>query len=120
MTAHPALEPPCMEVTGDTTSFLPEGGPDYVGLDEGAADASMADLPEVIQSLWKQLLAGYTHPIYPSPNDLRGRPLTPDEKLSLKHYIAWVDPCGTVKGYHLHAQFLQEAAQVEILSLYLV
>ena len=117
-TAHPALE--CMEVTGDTTSFLPEGGPDNVGLDEGAADASMADLPEVIQSLRKQLLAGYTHPIYPSPNDLRGRPLTPDEKLSLKHYIAWVDSRGTVKGYHLHAQVLQEAAQVEILSLYLV
>jgi hypothetical protein len=38
----------------------------------------------------------------------------------LKHYIAWVDSHGTVKGYHLHAQVLQEAAQVEILSLYLV
>jgi hypothetical protein len=63
---------------------------------------------------------GYTHPIFPSPNDLRGRPLTPDEKLSLKHYIAWVDSCGTVKGYHLHAQVLQKVAQVEILSLYLV
>ena len=122
-TAHPALEPPCMEVTDDTTratSFLHEGEPDSVDFDEGAAGASMADLPEVIQTLRKQLLAGYTHPIYPSPNDLRGRPLTPDEKLSLKHYIAWVESRGTVKGYHLHAQVLQEATQVEILSLYLV
>ena len=119
-TAHPAMEPQCMEDTGGTTSFLPEREPESVCLDEDAAGASMADLPEVIQCLRKQLLAGYTHPIYPSLNDLRGRPLTSDETLSLKHYIAWVDSRGTVKAYHLHAQVLQEAAQVEILSLYLV
>jgi hypothetical protein len=120
-TAHPAMQQ--MEDIGDTLSFLPEREPDSVGLDEvdeDVAGASKADLPEVIQCIRKQLLAGYTHPIFPSPNDLRGHPLTPEEKLSLKHYIAWVDSRGTVKGYHLHAQVLQEAAQVEILSLYLV
>ena len=59
-----------MEDTGDY-QFLPEREQDTVGLDEDEAAANMADLPEVIQCLRKQLLAGYTHPIYPSPNDLK-------------------------------------------------
>ena len=87
--------------------------------DDAAVTASAADPPEVIQRLRKQLLAGYAPPIYPPVNDTRGRELSPAEKLSLKHYIAWVDSHGTVKGYHLHAQVLQEATQMEILSLYL-
>ncbi|KAH9030874.1 hypothetical protein EDB83DRAFT_2168704, partial [Lactarius deliciosus] len=35
-------------------------------------------------------------------------------------YVAWVDSRGTVKGYKLHAQVLQEATGAEILSLYMV
>jgi hypothetical protein len=49
-----------MEDIGDTLSFPSEREPDTVGLDEDVAGASMADLPEVIQCLQKQLLAGYT------------------------------------------------------------
>ena len=46
--------------------------------------------------------------------------LTSAEELSLKHFMAWVDARGTVKAYSLHAQVLQEATNIEILSLYMV
>ena len=78
----------------------------------------IADLPEVVQKLQKQLLSHYTHPNHPPLMDPRGHLLTPDEELSLKHYIAWVDSRGTVKAYNLHAQVLQEATGLTILSLY--
>ena len=104
-----------------TNSSLPDVELDSVNPDKDdvAVAASAADLPEVIQRFQKQLLAGYAPSIYPAVNDPRGCELTPAEKLSLKHYLAWVDSHGTVKGYHLHAQILQEATQMEILSLYL-
>ncbi|EGO05145.1 hypothetical protein SERLA73DRAFT_38022, partial [Serpula lacrymans var. lacrymans S7.3] len=35
-------------------------------------------------------------------------------------YIAWKKSNGTVKAYELHAQVLQQATQLEILSLYAV
>ncbi|KAF8264715.1 hypothetical protein EI94DRAFT_1805430 [Lactarius quietus] len=109
---HPALEQ--SSNIQDTNSSLPDGELDCANPneDDAAVAASAADLPEVIQRLWKQLLAGYAPSIYPPLNDSRGRELTSAEKLSLKHYIAWVDSCGTVKGYHLHAQVLQEATQI--------
>jgi hypothetical protein len=104
---HPILEPisnaenPLLE-TDDADTFTP-----------GAAD-----LPEVIQLLQKQLLSNYTPPNHPPIIDPRGRSLTEAEVLSLKHYLAWVDSHGTVKAYSLHAKVLEEAANVEILSLY--
>jgi hypothetical protein len=42
------------------------------------------------------------------------------EVLSLKHYLAWVDSCGTVKAYGLHAKVLEEVGNVELLTLYKV
>ena len=58
---HPALE--CTSNTGGANSSLPEREIDSVDLDEDAAVSdNVADLPEVIQRLQKQLLAGYTHP----------------------------------------------------------
>ena len=115
---HPALK--CTPNTGGANSSLSEREIDSVNLDEDAAVSdSVADLPEVIQRLRKQLLAGYTHPNHPSINDSRGRLLNPAEELSLRHYIAWVDSHGTVKGYRLHAQVLQKATGIEILSLYM-
>ncbi|KAI9431378.1 hypothetical protein H4582DRAFT_1782979, partial [Lactarius indigo] len=77
-------------------------------------------IPEVVRRLQTQLLSGYIPPNHPPIDDPRGRTPTPDEVLSLKHYIAWVDSRGTVKAYKLHAQVLQEATGTEILSLYMV
>jgi hypothetical protein len=52
-------------------------------------------LPDVVARLQKQLLAGYTCPIYPPINDSRGCTLTESEELSLKLYMVWVDSHGT-------------------------
>jgi hypothetical protein len=106
---HPILEPvsivenPLLEAdSADSDTFTP-----------GAAD-----LPEVIQLLWKQLLSNYTPPNHPPIIDPRGCPLTEVEVLSLKHYLAWVDSRGTVKAYGLHAKVLEEVGNVELLTLY--
>jgi hypothetical protein len=80
----------------------------------------IADVPEVVRRLQKQLLNGYTHPNHPAVNDPRQCPLTETEELSLKHYIAWVDSHGTVRAYNAHAQVLHQAKGIDILSLYLV
>ena len=83
--------------------------------------ACPADLPEAVWKLQKQLLAGYRPPNHPPINDPRGcHLLTEFEELSLKHFMAWVDSHGTVKAYSLHAQILQKATNIEILSLYMV
>ena len=87
---------------------------------DDASFASTADVPEVVRRLQKQLLNGYTHPNHPPIHDPRHRPLTEVEELSLKHYLAWVDSHGTVKAYNSHAQVLQQAQGIEILSLYSV
>ena len=36
----------------------------------------------------------------------------------MKHYVAWKKSNGTVLAYKVHAQVLQSAAEIEILSLY--
>ena len=77
-------------------------------------------MPDVVQRLQKQLLAGYTLSPYPPIKNPHAYAPTESDKLSLKHYITWVDSCETVKAYSLHAQVLQEAANIEILSLYRV
>jgi hypothetical protein len=105
---HPILEP---VLNADNSANLDE---------DDSFTSSAADLPEVVQKLQKQLLSGYTPPNHPPIIDLIGRPLTSDEMLSLKHYLAWVDSHGTVKAYGLHAKVLEETTGAEILSLYKV
>jgi hypothetical protein len=113
---HPAVVPP-----SDTNGSPSEREPDSVDFDENEdSAASAADLPEVVQELRHQLLSGYSSPNHPPIDDPRGRLPTPAEELSLRHYIAWVDSRGTVKAYSLHAQVLQDATGIEILSLYMV
>jgi Transposase family tnp2 len=113
---HPILNP---------VSTAPERETDCANLDEDvttpSSTASLAtDVPEVVQKLREQLLSNYTHPNHPPLIDHTGHLLTPAEKLSLRHYIAWVDSRGTVKAYNLHAQVLHEATAIDILSLYMV
>jgi hypothetical protein len=115
---HPALAP--ASNVGGADNSLPEREPDSRDLDEEDFVDSGADLPEVVKKLQLQLLSGYKPPNHPSiDDDPRGRSLTSAEELSLKHYIAWVDSRGTVKAYRLHAQVLQQATGLEILSLYM-
>jgi len=75
-------------------------------------------LPDTLIQLRKLLLGEYSLPLVP-PNSVSGpKILSASEKYSLKHYVAWKSSNGTVKAYKLHAQVLQEAADVEILSLH--
>ena len=122
---------PCLEPTSKGGSHISDHGSLHtqVADDDDTADAAawpesdaadVAPVPDIIQKLQKQLLAGYTLPHYPPINNPQAHALTESEELSLKHYITWVDSHGTVKAYGLHAQVLQEAANIEILSLYRV
>jgi hypothetical protein len=131
---HPILEVPLEALTDefDTAELYPaqdapadnsppEMEQGHVDLDQDdVTSAGTADVPEVVKRLRKQFLNGYTHPNHPPIDEARCRPLTEVEELSLKHYIAWVDSRGTVKAYHVHAQVLQQAKGIDILSLYLV
>jgi hypothetical protein len=60
-------------------------------------------LPESLTLLRKELLLDYKYPINP-PNSAPMPLLTPCQKLSLKHYIAWKRSNGTVKAYGFHAE----------------
>jgi hypothetical protein len=119
---HPCLESP------SKGSPISEPGSlhlrDLDGADPDGDTNAAANLPDNVQDivgrLQRQLLAGYTHPLFPPINDSRGGTLTESEELSLKHYMAWVDSHGTVKAYSLHAGVLQKATDIEILSLYMV
>jgi hypothetical protein len=118
---HPCLETTedvCLNISDQDT--LHAGGPDGVDLDNDTNAAYAEDLPDFVKRLQEQLLAGYTPPNHPSVDDPRGYTLTESEEHSLRHYIAWVDSCGTVKAYNLHAAVLQDAAKIEILTLYKV
>jgi hypothetical protein len=48
------------------------------------------------------------------------QPLSESEKLSFEHYIAWRRSNGTVLAYESHADVLQKATGIEILSLHSV
>ena len=118
---HPSLDTSnnCPNVSDHTSLHM--GDPDSVDWDDNSNILHVEDdLPDVVQRLQKQLLAGYTLPNHPSVNDPRDYTLTKSEEISLRHYIAWVDSRGTVKAYNLHAEVLQKAANVEILTLYMV
>jgi hypothetical protein len=120
---HPCLESPsegCPNISEPGSSHM--GDLDSADLDNDTnAVANLPDIvPDVVARLQRQLLAGYTPPIYPPIDDSRGGTLTESEELSLKHYMAWVDSHGTVKAYRLHAEVLQKATDIEILTLYMV
>ena len=113
---------PAMVLHPDNDGSLSERERDSVDLDEEEYFyASSPDLPEVVKRLQEQLQSGYKRPNHPPVNDLRDHwdSLTKAEKLSLKHFIAWVNSRGTVKAYTLHAKVLQEETCTEILSLYM-
>ena len=118
---HPCLETPednNPDISGGASLHM--GTLDNVDLNNPTAVYAEDHIPDFIHRLQKQLLAGYTLPNHPSVNDPRDHTLTESEKISLRHYIAWVDSRGTVKAYNLHAEVLKEAANVEILTLYMV
>ena len=115
---------PCLETPGDVGLNISDqedvhmGDPDSVNLDNDTNAACADDLPDLVKRLQEQLLAGYTAPYSPSAHG--GYTLSESEEHSLRHYIAWVDSRGTVKAYNLHAKVLQDAAKIEILTLYKV
>ena len=119
--SHPSLDTSNNYPNVSDHTSLHMGGPDSVDLDDNSNIVHVESvLPDFVQRLQKQLLAGYTLPNHPLVNDPRDYTLTESEKISLRHYIAWVDSRGTVRAYNLHAEVLQEAANVEILTLYMV
>jgi hypothetical protein len=77
-------------------------------------------LPDSLHALQKQLLGDYTLPPHPPASAAPPQALTEPELLSLRHYIAWFKSNGTVQAYNLHAQNLNIASGLPILSLYAV
>ena len=69
-------------------------------------------------ALKSKLLGDYTTPAECPDTVSAPRELTSSEVLTLKHYIAWKKSNGTVLAYKLHAQVLQSANDVEILTLH--
>lgn len=111
---HPCLKPPskgCPNISEPGSLHMRDlDGADPDEDTNATYAANLPDIvPDIVARLWRQLLAGYTHPIYPPINDSIGGTLTASEELSLKHYMAWVDSRGTVKAYSLHAEVLQKA-----------
>ncbi|TFK72254.1 hypothetical protein BDN72DRAFT_763557, partial [Pluteus cervinus] len=76
-------------------------------------------VPASVLKLREELLGDYKCP-KDSPQYIPMQPLTPEEELSLKHYIAWKESNGTVKAYGLHGKVLSQATNISILSLYKV
>ncbi|TEB20525.1 hypothetical protein FA13DRAFT_1800833 [Coprinellus micaceus] len=81
-------------------------------------ESAFFDPPPSVQKLQENLLGGYEPPPQPPPSPFELEPLTEEEKLSLRHYIAWRRTNGTVRAYKEHAEVLQDASGIEILSLY--
>jgi hypothetical protein len=99
-----------------------QGGINFTGADndEDEIEETMEthfNLPASLTELQKKLLGGYTTPKECPDSVYAPRDLTPSEMLSFWHYIAWRKSNGTVLAYKLHAQVLQHANAVEILSL---
>ena len=120
---HPCLETPedsSLKISGQGSLHIGIEDSDSVNLDNDSSAACADNLPDLVKRLQEQLLAGYIIPNHPSVDDPRAHKLSKSEEHSLRHYIAWVDSCGTVKAYNLHAEVLRDAAQIEILTLYKV
>ena len=89
--------------------------------DDGGEDSeTYFNLPSSLEELKTKLLRGYSTPAECPDTISAPKELTSSEMLSLKHYIAWKKSNGTVLAYRLHAQILQSATDVEILTLHSV
>ncbi|KAF8333783.1 hypothetical protein F5887DRAFT_893111, partial [Amanita rubescens] len=73
--------------------------------------------PREREMLQQKLKGEYTCPTDVPLGLIPPRQLSVTERLSLQHYIAWQKSNGTELAYILHAQVLQDATNVEILSL---
>lgn len=90
--------------------------------DEAFSDS---ELPSVLSTpaldcLKAKLLGDYKCPARPPAASFTIAPLSPIERLSLLHYIAWQTSGGSVKAYKLHAKVLGDATGQSILSLFRV
>jgi hypothetical protein len=75
--------------------------------------------PDCIKAMQRELLLD--HKPLPKPSEpFVVEPLTASESLSLRHYIAWKNSNGTVRAYNEHRAVLQDATNMEVLSLYKV
>ena len=94
---------------------------DFDNFFDDAEEDVYISLPESVTSLRKVLLGNYQCPSNP-PSSLgptsKDQILTPSQRISLKHYVAWKKSNGTVKAYSLHAADLKEASGYDILSLH--
>ncbi|TEB19113.1 hypothetical protein FA13DRAFT_1802606 [Coprinellus micaceus] len=73
-------------------------------------ESAFFDRPPSVHKLQENLLGGYEPPPQPPPSPFELEPLTEEEKLSLRHYIAWRRTNGTVRAYKEHAEVLQDAS----------
>ena len=108
------------EGSGDETDDVDENIPNLLDshVDDLLFESAFFDPPPSVHKLRESLLDGYEPPPHPPSNPFEIEPLTDDEKLSLGHYIAWRRTNGTVRAYREHAEVLQDASGIEILSLY--
>jgi hypothetical protein len=91
---------------------------DLNGISGSEEDDYEMSLPESVQSLREELLGGYKCPLTCPDTDPIHQILTPVQRLSLKHYVAWKKSNGTVQAFKWHADVLKEASGLEILSIY--
>src|SRR5215510_2367596 len=107
-----------MEDIGDT------GDSGNTGMDEDSGNSLDVEemihipLPATLTFLRQMLLGDYKCPQSPPNFHPAFQDLTPVERLSLKHYVAWKMSNGTVKAYKMHAAVLKDATGLNILSLY--
>ena len=107
----------CIDFTGDDDNDDGDDDGDGDETEDINTVETHFNLPSSLTELRKNLQRGYTTPEQCPDSVFAPRDLTPSEALSLLHYIAWRKSNGTVLGYKLHAQVLQHANTLEILSL---
>jgi hypothetical protein len=81
---------------------------------------SYQELPTELLNLRKELLGDYKLPTTPPETHTGPRALEDDERLSLRHYIAWRNSNGMVLAYNEHRKVLEASSKIEILSLFRV
>ncbi|KDQ30016.1 hypothetical protein PLEOSDRAFT_1037397, partial [Pleurotus ostreatus PC15] len=79
-------------------------------------------LPESQERLRAELLDGYICPEYPpsDPANDRASTMTKEERWSLKLWLAWKRTNGTVNAYSQFRALMEEALELELLSLHMV
>jgi hypothetical protein len=87
---------------------------------ESTANDGYYACPQERNDLQNKLRGTYTLPTIPTGSLGLPELLNESEKLSQEHYIAWKKSNSTVFAYELHADVLQRATGINILSLYAV